>query len=73
MNYADASDRMAKSSGISRITSSEQKSLFFLFGHKLFSNAEVLWSEMTHLQFREQLVHDLVCAAEDMAVSGKGI
>jgi hypothetical protein len=69
---------MARGSGRIRRTSSEQKSLFvylffIFFGHKLFSNTEVSWSKMTHLQFREQLVCDLVRAAEDMAVKGKGI
>jgi hypothetical protein len=28
---------------------------------------------MTHLQFREQLVHDLVLVAENRAVNEKGI
>jgi hypothetical protein len=41
--------------------------------HKLFSNAEVLWSKFTNLEFREQLVCDLVLAVEDMAVNIKGI
>lgn len=30
---------------------------------------EAVWSKITHLQFREQLICDLVIAAEDKAVN----
>jgi hypothetical protein len=71
MSCVDKSDRMDKSTNISHRTSSVQKKVFSC--HKLFSNTEATGSKMTHFQFREQLVGDLVRAEEDRAVNGKGI
>jgi hypothetical protein len=38
-----------------------------------FGNTEAICSKITHLQCREQLLCDLVLAAEDMAINKGGI
>jgi hypothetical protein len=60
MSYVDKRDRMPRSYSISDRTSSEQRG---------FSNQYAIWDKMTHFEFREHLVHDLVLAVEDKGVN----
>jgi hypothetical protein len=66
----DATDRMSKGFAISCRNLNEEKKLY-LFVRKYF----LIWKTCRgsdHLQFREQLICDLVLAEEDRTENGKG-
>jgi hypothetical protein len=69
MGYVSESARMANSYG-------NKSQVFYLVVISVLNSIVIqkfYGGKMTHLQFREQLIHDLVLAAEYRAVNVRGI
>jgi hypothetical protein len=77
MGYVDMSDRMANSYSICRRTWKWTKKLFFHLLDLSVLNAFIVQQscggKLTHKRFREQLIRDLIHAAQDTNITASGV
>jgi hypothetical protein len=77
MGYVDKSDRMANSYGIARRTWKWTKKLFFHLLDMTILNAFILHKtsggKLTHKEFRETLIQDLITECHELNVTARGV